>query len=85
MTDEKPALKAVPSDAEPKKLRGEDELRKAINALMVRRQVAATALQRLYIQREDWQAVGNAAADLREIEAHIEALQFALGERPTIN
>lgn len=84
MSDQ-PALEALPGgkDEPASPVRSEKELRTALAQLRQRH-----AIQKNYMQlpaaRADWHGVMDAAADLREIEAHIEALQFALKETDSI-
>lgn len=90
MSDTPPKLQAVPADPkdgeEPKKssVRSEAELRKALAALTQRLNIERTHLTSVAVGREDWSAVAEGAANVREIQAHIEALRFALGELSTI-
>lgn len=89
---EKPKLEAVeggkaekPADAEPKStVRSQAELLATLAALNQRRRIAMQALTQLSVGRFDWHGVMDGAADLREIEAHIEAIEYALGARDTI-
>ncbi len=88
MSDAKPELKAVDGGkdkpAEKPPVRSEKELRGALTALLERHKLCKGGTLQLAASRNDWPKVAAAAADLREIEAHIEALRFALREIDSI-
>ncbi len=86
MSDANPKLEAVEGGKTEQKspVRTEEELRKALAALLERHKLCKGGTLQLTVSRNDWRGVIAAAADLREIEAHIEALRFALRETDSI-
>ncbi len=84
--EKKPALEALEggkATEKPSQLRSEKELRDALTQLVQRHAIQKNYLQ-LQASTVNLRGMIDASVDLRVIEAHIEALRFALKEADSI-